>query len=215
MKDSNDNPFHGQAIALAGMYQAARLVQQTARGQVRDTSATQTSVASLFITSPGTAEDVYDGSAGLAIGLEVLCQQLGSNGSARDLELTGYVVALMHLERKLSRQPALLDEISRGIESCGDGGVHGPAITPEIISMLADIYTRTVSTLTPRIMVKGEPGILTGTDSQNMIRALLLAGIRAAVLWRQCGGSRIKLVFRRKTLLEHARRLSRGMSGAH
>jgi high frequency lysogenization protein len=40
-----------------------------------------------------------------------------------------------------------------------------------------------------------------------MIRALLLGGMRAAVLWRQCGGNRLQLLLRRKALLRACREL--------
>jgi high frequency lysogenization protein len=76
-----------------------------------------------------------------------------------------------------------------------------------VIAALAELYSSTISTLQPRIMVKGEQSILTGTDSRNMIRALLLGGMRAAVLWRQCGGNRVQLLFRRKALLRDCREL--------
>ena len=194
---------------MAGLYQAVRLVQQTAHGQTRDAFATETSIGSLFMTSPASVDDVYSGTAGLATGLEVLCQQLGNDSSTRDLELTAYVITLLHLERKLSRQSALLDEIGHGIDAIRDNSGQCPDLTPDVIATLAETYAPTISTLSPRVMVKGEPAILTATDSRNMIRALLLAGMRAAVLWRQCGGSRIRLVFSRKLLLAHARILQR------
>jgi high frequency lysogenization protein len=72
---------------------------------------------------------------------------------------------------------------------------------------LASVYTDTISTLQPRIMVKGEESVLRNVDSQNMIRALLLAGMRATVLWKQCGGSRIRLIFQRRRILETCRLL--------
>ena len=37
---------------------------------------------------------------------------------------------------------------------------------------------------------------------QHKVRALLLAGIRAAVLWRQLGGSRAQIIFARKKMVE-------------
>jgi high frequency lysogenization protein len=43
-------------------------------------------------------------------------------------------------------------------------------------------------------MVKGEPTRLTETGVANQIRALLLAAMRSAVLWRQCGGTRLGLL---------------------
>lgn len=205
MTDTHLKSLHGQTLALAGLYQAARLVQQTAHGRIRDAAATRTSIGSIFMTSPASVDDVYDG---LATGLALLREQLGNDNSGRDPELTGYVITVMHLERKLSRQPALLEMIARGIDALRNDETYGPEPTPEIIAALAEIYTDTISTLTPRIMVQGEPAILDSAESRDMIRALLLAGMRAAVLWRQCGGGRIRLLFGRKALLQHAQTLA-------
>jgi high frequency lysogenization protein len=208
MTDTHHKSLHGQTLALAGLYQATRLVQQTARGRMRDAAETRASIGSIFMTSPASVDDVYDGTAGLATGLALLRDQLGNDNTGRDPELTGYVITLMHLERKLSRQPALFDVIARGIDALRNGEAYGPEATPDIIAALAEIYTGTISTLTPRVMVQGEPAILDSPESRNMIRALLLAGMRAAVLWRQCGGGRIRLLFGRKALLQHAQTLT-------
>jgi high frequency lysogenization protein len=202
--------LHGQTLALAGLYQVAHLVQQTARGRMRDALATETSLGSIFITAPDDVEAVYNGHAGLATGLAIMVEQLGNAGSTRDLELTGYVITLMHLERKLSAQPALLDRIARAIDALREADGRAPALSTELTGALAAIYADTISTLTPRIMVKGEPVILDSPDNRDMVRALLLAGIRAAVLWRQCGGGRIRMVLGRKALLQHARSLATG-----
>ena len=80
--------------------------------------------------------------------------------------------------------------------------------TPRIpVVALADVYTETISTLQPRIMVKGEESVLRNSDSKSMIRALLLAGMRATVLWKQCGGSRTRLIFQRRKILGICRML--------
>ncbi|MEH6454630.1 MAG: DUF489 family protein, partial [Psychromonas sp.] len=39
----------------------------------------------------------------------------------------------------------------------------------------------------------------------HKIRALLLAGVRAAVLWRQIGGKRRQLIFSRKAMLHQTK----------
>jgi high frequency lysogenization protein len=205
MSDTGNKTTRGRTIALAGLFQAVRLVQQTARGKQRDPAATHVSIHSIFITSPDLVDAVYYGVPQLTTGLEVLCNQLGNDNKRRDLELTGYVISLLHLERKLARKSKLLAAISYGIDALNWQAVVDDAIPADIITELADIYTRTISTLSPRIMVQGEPAILESDESRNMVRALLLAGMRAAVLWRQCGGSRLKLVFGRKPLLECAR----------
>ena len=196
-----------RAIALAGMFQAVRLVQQTGRGEHRDETATAASLGSIFNTDPESVLAVYETPAALRIGLEVLLSQLGTDNKQRDMELTGYVITLLHLERKLARNPALLDKIGTGIDKAREQAGFFSNTHPAVIAGLADVYKQTVSTLQPRIMVRGEQAVLANPGSKNMIRALLLAGMRAAVLWRQCGGSRLKLILQRKTLLECSREL--------
>ncbi|MDX2419412.1 MAG: high frequency lysogenization protein HflD [Xanthomonadales bacterium] len=204
---------HGNAAirdrctALAGIFQASRLVQQTGRAEKRDAIATTASINSIFNTAPETAAAVYGNPGALRIGLEALKSQLDNNSGKRDLELAGYVIALMHLERKLGRQSDLMDRIATGIDKVKAQAEYFDREHAAVIAGLADVYKETVSTLHPRIMVKGDESVLSNTSSQNMIRALLLAGVRATVLWSQCGGSRIKLIFQRKALLECCTRM--------
>ena len=193
--------FRDRCIALAGLFQAVRLVQQTARGERRDAAATAACLGSIFNTDPETTLGVYGNLASLRPGLETLVGQLGSDSVQRDMELTGYAISLLHLERKLSRQPEMLRALGDGIGKISAQTEFFDQSHPTVVAALAELYSSTISTLQPRIMVKGEQSILTGTDSRNMIRALLLGGMRAAVLWRQCGGNRVQLLFRRKALL--------------
>ena len=65
-----------------------------------------------------------------------------------------------------------------------------------------------ISDLKPRIMVAGEQNYLLNTDTAARVRTLLLAGIRAAVLWRQLGGSKWKLLLSRKRYVSVARNLA-------
>ena len=71
----------------------------------------------------------------------------------------------------------------------------------------------TVSTLQPRVMVNGDPARLADGAIANQIRALLLAGMRSAVLWRQCGGTRLGLLFGRRKLATLARRIEQNYGG--
>jgi high frequency lysogenization protein len=76
-----------------------------------------------------------------------------------------------------------------------------------VVARLADTYSQTISTLSPRIMVSGENNQLKNPENANRVRALLLAGIRSAVLWRQCGGRQWHLLLQRRKLIESARQL--------
>ena len=202
MTATDNQTTRARTIALAGIFQAAALVRQTGSGRLRDEFATRASIASILQTEAASVEDVFGDVPSLRVGLETLASQLGSDSKLRDMELTGYAITLLHLERKLARDRPMLDRISRGIQQIKAASQDLEPRDPALIAELAELYSQTISTLTPRIMVHGDPGLLSGTGTRNMIRALLLAGIRAAVLWRQCGGNRWRLIFQRRRILE-------------
>lgn len=202
-----NSAIRDRTIALAGMFQAVKLVQQTAQGQRRDAAATAVSISSVLNTDPETAIDVFGDSRALIPGLETVLGQMGDDSKQRDMALTGYVITLMHLERKLARQPDLMKKLGSGVDRIKEEIESVEESDSGIVAALAALYKETVSTLQPRIMVKGDENVLHNADSKRMIRALLLAGMRAAVLWRQCGGNRIRLIFQRKQLLDSCREL--------
>jgi len=196
-----------RALAMAGVFQAAYLVQQIARrGKVAETDVA-TSINSLFQLDPDNAAAVFNGIDGVTTGLRVFSEQLDGKHSRRDPELLRYVIGLLHLERKLSRRDDLLQQIRQVIESLARQAQQNGATHQSVITALARLYQDTVSTLTPRLMVHGEPTVLADADTANLIRALLLAAIRAVVLWRQCGGRRWRLLLQRRELLHAAQRL--------
>jgi high frequency lysogenization protein len=118
-----------------------------------------------------------------------------------------YAIGLIQLERKLARQPEMLQTISQELEDTGHQLRHFGLTHTNVIARLADLYANTISTLGPRIMVSGENNQLQIQENANKVRALLLSGIRAAVLWRQCGGNRWQLLFQRRQLIRQATQL--------
>ncbi|MGB5304625.1 MAG: high frequency lysogenization protein HflD [Gammaproteobacteria bacterium] len=201
-----------RTIALAGMFQAVNLVLQTARGETRNPDDTSTCIGSIFNTDPDTAIAVYGNPANLYTGLDLLGKQL-ENNRQRNMEMTRHVITLIHLEHKLGRKQALLDLIGAGIDKARGQLEFFDMMHSSVIAALAEVYKQSVSTLQPRILVSGDPVILDNPENKNMIRALLLAAMRAAVLWRQCGGNRFRLIFQRKPLLECSRTLLEEIRG--
>lgn len=193
------NPRH-LAIALAGLFQAVKLVQQIATGRYRDSTALDACLAGLFNTAPASADCVFGALNGIQSGLETALDQISSRQGRRDLELTRYAITVLYLERKLARQQAMLERIRAVIDNTRGRAESQGMTHPDVIASLADAYKQTVSTLRPQVLVNGNPGILGNQDNQNLIRTLLLTAIRAAVLWRQCGGRRLTLLLRRKDL---------------
>ncbi len=193
--------YTDRTLALAGMYQACKLVQQVARHGSIDPDELKVMLEPLFVTDPPDALAVYGSYSNLKIGLEAITRQLEKNP---DAELTRYLVNILHLERKLSRKPELLQAISEGIERTRKQMEHYPLPHSNIIASLAGIYSDTISTLTPRIIVSGEQGHLANPENASTVRALLLAAMRSAVLWDQCGGSRWQILLQRKRFVQEA-----------
>ena len=200
--------INDKTLALAGIFQAVYLVNQVAQRGMVDTHQFEASINSLFVTDPKTTLEVYgDTVQNLRQGLIVLRNQLGGDTSKREVEPTRYMITLLHLERKLAKHKDFLNTISEGLERTGRQAEHFSITHANVIASLADIYANTISTLNPRIMVTGEHGHLQNPDNANKVRALLLAGMRSAVLWRQSGGNRLQLLFQRRGILAEAERL--------
>ncbi|MBK1647778.1 high frequency lysogenization protein HflD [Rhabdochromatium marinum] len=192
-----------RVTALAGLHQAIHCVERIAnRGSV-DVEAMEPCIYSLFqIDAPDTAS-VYGPPGAVCLGMRALIRQI-TGQPHRDLELTRYLINLLRHARTLSEQPDQLQRIGIGIEITDAKRQQRPLLDAEVLAALAELYGETVSTLEPRILVHGNPLYLKNTDNQNRIRALLLAGIRAAILWQQLGGSRWQILFGRKRLLSAA-----------
>ena len=202
--------IHNQTIALAGVAQAVNLVQQIAKHGAADTAAMEASIGSILKIDADDVEDVFGGLNGLNIGLQQLSKQLGGP-PAIDPEQVKYAATLVFLERKLVSKPKFLDEIKTGIEVAAAEAEQLPSVLDErVLTKLASLYQNTISKLHPRIIINGEQVYLTNSENTTKIRALLLAGIRSAFLWRQCGGNRWKFLLFRSKIFNEVQRLRQG-----
>lgn len=205
MSGSVQSRQQDRIIALAGLMQAVSLVQQIAEtGQV-DQPAFETMLNSLLMVNAPSTEAVYGEISQLNLGFKQLIKQLSKSKDKKDIQLLRYAIGLLHLERQLAKRPAMMDLIGREIEQLPQQIEYfGDINNPQVIARFADIYHRTISELTPRIQVHGQPGFLQQADNVNRVRALLLAGIRSAILWRQKGGKRWHFIFQSNKMLKLA-----------
>jgi len=205
--------LHDPVLALAGIFQSACLVQQLARAGRTDTEALRASIQSVLAPDAPDVETVYGGARGVRLGLDFLSTRLSGKTKPADLELARYVVTMVQLEGTLRRRPAMLDEIRQGIDTARaqmkffENDTPAEGVHPLLVEKLAQVYSQTISTLTPRILVSGEHGHLTNPAIAARVRAALLAGIRSAVLWRQLGGRRWQLLFSRGKIARMATEL--------
>lgn len=197
-----------RTLVLAGIFQATKLVQQVANTGSIDEDDETTCLKSIFKTDVDSAVDAFGDSAHLRTGLQTLIDQLGGQSTeSRDLYITKYVAGVMVLEKRLKADPEMLNKIAEGIERASNQVEHFSLLHENVIASLANTYSQTISQMKPRIMVQGEHVFLSNPNHANRIRALLLGAIRAAVLWRQCGGTRWQLLFQRRAIVDEAKRL--------
>lgn len=201
-----DYTQNDKTLALAGIYQAAQMVYELATTGKTDEQAYKASLHSLFVENPASTLGVYGDSVNeIQLGIHTLMAQMKSDEAkqTRNIEITRYVLSLMILQKKL-KQTDGLQKISNVLETAKAQQQHFGDLHENVIATIARAYSENVSTLQPRIMVNGHHNYLNNQRIANKIRALLLAGLRSAVLWYQVGGSRWGLIWSRKKYLQSA-----------
>ena len=201
MKDYRDI-----VLALAGVCQAAQLINRLAVDGEVNSDAFATSLKSLINTAPENTLDVFGGQLNhLKIGLETLIGQL--NNADNNSYLTRYWLSLIGLEGKLNKNAAVKQELGQRIARLPAQLAYYDLFDSEMLANLAGIYSDLISPLGRKIHIVGSAELLQQPLIQHKIRACLLAGIRAAVLWRQVGGGKLQLLFARAKLVKTAQQL--------
>ncbi|WP_044469827.1 high frequency lysogenization protein HflD [Mannheimia massilioguelmaensis] len=196
--------YYEVTLALAGVCQAAKLVQQFASEGQAESESFKTSLYSLLQTAPENILAVYGGhERNLKLGLETLLEQL--NGSPEDL--TRYWLSILALSGKLEKSASAKAELSRRIQYLPTQLEHYDLFDDQMLSNIACMYVDIISPLGNKIQVKGSSEFLRQQVLQDRIRACLLAGIRSALLWRQVGGSKWQILFSRRKIFNMAKQI--------
>ncbi len=200
------NRLESQTLALAGMFQAATLVDDLAQsGQCHD-AACDCSLDSLFTFDAATTQDVFGDIFCLRLGFESIQKYLAGEGGAASKNIAYYVLSMLKIASRLQRDGEMSDELSAGLREIEREAAESAQSRTEQTRQIDQLYRQTISKLTPRVMVRGDQRHLAVVDTAARIRSLLLAGVRAAVLWQQLGGSRWRLLFSRRKYLTAARK---------
>ena len=197
-------------MALAGVFQAAELVRQAANHGTWSGYSADTCLESLLAIEAESVEEIFGNANKLRLGAETLVSVL--QGDRRYMESLGYAVSIMQLENNFRKKSEMQSRIGLELMDINDfdDGTEIHEIKDLQAQKIADLYTKTISTLSPRIVVNGRPQYLQIDRTVSWIRTLLFAGLRSAVLWRQLGGGRFNLMFGRKKMLEQAQTLLPG-----
>ena len=199
-----------RTIALAGIFQATELVRQAANHGTWSGYSADTCLESLLSIEAESVDDIYGSANKIRLGAETLVSVL--QGDRRYMESLSYAVSLMQLENNFKNKAKMQTHIGSELLSIAavDDGTEIHEIKDLQANKIATLYTTTISTLSPRIVVNGRPQHLQIDRTVHWIRTLLFAGLRSAVLWRQLGGGRFSLMFGRKKMLSEAQSLFPG-----
>jgi len=211
MNDRELSKLEQQTVALAGIAQAARLVDQISKTGSYPEEFLEPSLHSLFEFDANSVADVYGGLPGVKLGLHNLSSLLANRQAEENRDVVRYVFSLLYLERRFAANPEMISVVHSRLQHASFRAEHFATHANDICHSISGIYQDTLSKLKFRIKVTGSAQHLQDSQNADVIRALLLAGIRAAFLWRQLGGHRWKLLLQRKQVLRTAQNLSRDL----
>jgi high frequency lysogenization protein len=196
---SQSRTLPDRVLALAGIAQALAQVRRIAETGAADAGVLGTAMDSVFRIDAESPAAVFGDVAAVTPGLRLLRAYLRNESGDALLPRLG--LAVLQLERRFVRDEAAA-RVHEGIlriapDAAGQGSTH-----PDVLAALGALYASTVSGLRPRVMVQGNPHYLGQAGVVAEIRAALLAALRAAVLWRQVGGSLWDFPLRRRAMLD-------------
>lgn len=203
-------PDKDLTLAFAGMIQSATLVCQLAKMDRHDQDALWQSAQSLIRLDADKTEDIYGSVYGVELGLRKIILLFETQPEAEDRDIFNYAIFVHKISARLMKLEKTSNIIHEELQEIRND-LHHPG-KPEyeqelLFKLLADLYSRTISYLTPRVIVRGKSDRLQDSATVHRVRTALFSGIRSAYLWNQLGGRRWKIVFQRKGYVKMARRL--------
>ena len=192
-----------QLVALGAVFEAASLVDRIARtGQIPN-AALECMLGSLLVREEKPPLEIYGGDdLCLREGYRALVGALERDTSSLQREPLRYALAMIGLERQLDKRTDLLQVIGSRLNQIQQQVDHFGPTHENVVASFGGLYQDTISTFRQRIQVQGDMRHLQQTDNAAKIRALLLAGIRSARLWRQLGGHRWQMIISRRKMLD-------------
>lgn len=204
---SNDTPIENRVLALAGLLQALAQVRRIAETGQANSEVLATALDSVFRIDADAPADIYGGRPALRPGLTLLREYFGSR--LKDEQLPRLALAVIQLERRFVADDAMARRVRAGIVAQQGAAERQGSTHPDVMAKLGDLYAETLSHLRPRVLVQGNPHYLGQPIVVAEVRAVLLAAVRSAVLWRQLGGSLWDLLLRRRQIVVAVEQLLR------
>jgi high frequency lysogenization protein len=190
-----------QTLTLSAVVQSAQLVRALAHTGSAPLPAMKALIDPLFSLNALSFNTIFPDLRLARPGLEWLTVPARQRRSVKNDEVLRYTRNLLWLRTKLMADTDMQSRLGRRLQSMSPLSAQysdpqrqtstepvGLHETERSFEALATLYQDTISTLPFRIQVQGKVEHLQDERTANRIRALLLAGIRFAVLWHQIGG---------------------------
>ena len=186
------NDLDCRSLALAALFEALAEVQNTAEG--RGGADIDHLLGPLFTIDADSAAAVFAPPARYRNGIKAACGAIA--GERQQLRLLNHAFAVMELTALLKRHERVAGQLGQRLRALA----NAPRDAALFLN-LDDVYQETIGGLGKRIQVTGDPATLKQPQTAARIRALLLAAVRFAWLWRQLGGRRWRLIVGRRKVL--------------
>ena len=187
-----NNNIPEQTLALAGLYQSCDVVSKIAWNGNYNEKELLPLINSIQAIESNNVEQIYLSTQSLKTGLLYLRKQIIGDIFNRSSETRRYVKSLQILSEKVLDSHETISTIQILIKEMQDDS--NIVTTDDKAKRLSDIYQETLSLFEPRIVINGENMYLTVPIQASRIRTALFAGVRSTILWRQLGGSKLKLL---------------------
>ncbi|MEC9206101.1 MAG: DUF489 family protein [Pseudomonadota bacterium] len=197
--------LENQTISLAAIYQSCYIIKEISWHGNFKKDELEILIDSIFITNPSSIYDVYNNVEKLKTGMKLLKEQLA--GFDINREIKGYFSSLLNLSKALEKNVVMTTKIQDELLQLKNLFFDKQITFDEKSIRIASLYSNTLSKIEPRIIITGNNKYLKDTMFASKIRTSLFAGLRSIFLWKQYGGSRIKIFFYKSKIINEIDRL--------
>ena len=181
-----------QILCLAALYQSCNLISRIAwEGSYNEEEFTPL-INSIMNIESETPQEIYGSMKALESGLRFMKKQIVDDIFTRSSETRRYISSIKNLIKKLDKETSIINKFQNELISLNNQENIFPSFDDKVIE-IGNIYQRTFSKIDPRIVISGDNSFLKNELNAARIRSALMAAIRSIYLWKQSGGSDIKL----------------------
>lgn len=208
MNTPADDLLHQRVLALGALFQAATLAGELARQGRCDADAEAFLLRSVLVLDTDAPEAIYPELGGLRTGLRMLeaCLTDSGRSMAHAGEVVRLVLGMLQVEARLRDDGGAQNTLRQRLQSVQRQQAMQSDLPQSALSgLLGTAYVDSLGQLPFRVQIRGDAKQLQSPGMPERIRAILLAGVRAAWLWQRLGGRRWHLLVFRGRLLRAVR----------